>query len=164
MSDNQSEYQLVSKCPISHSIKIPTGIDSNNYIAIDHNWPSNKIDSIYKYNIDNDKWIKMDSFDNVKNIATFSAATLDVKRRILFLSQSKSVTQIELKNNNPIINDIHNTRIITTAPIIINNSLFIVGGFDSNSIWKWNLENKTFTKFSDTYNKIKIDAFGIINS
>eukprot|EP01084_Bolivina_argentea_P047356 87245_1 len=108
-----SEVQFLTKWisvqerPINRpcSIKIPTGIDSNNYIIIDHN-------SCYKYNIDNDKWIKIDGFENIKR---FSAATLDIKKGILFLFQSNSMTQIALKNNNPIINDIHDAEIHNSA-------------------------------------------------
>eukprot|EP01084_Bolivina_argentea_P284097 486766_1 len=117
MSTNQLSTTWISlkEFPVSiSSIKIPTGIDRNNYIVINHDFRLNKINCIFKYNIDNDKWIKMDSFDNVKNIEKFSVA-LDVKRQILFLSHFNSITQIALKNSNRIIHDIHDLEIHNSA-------------------------------------------------
>eukprot|EP01084_Bolivina_argentea_P284098 486769_1 len=172
MSTNQLSTTWISlkEFPVSiSSIKIPTGIDRNNYIVINHDFRLNKINCIFKYNIDNDKWIKMDSFNNVENISPFSAA-LDTKREILFLSHTDSMTQIPLKTNNPITNHTHDKlvadedNIHDSTTIIVNNSLFVVGGNYNNSILKWDLENKTLTKFSDMYNKRTGDVLGIINS
>eukprot|EP01084_Bolivina_argentea_P074525 135188_1 len=54
-------------------------------------------------------------------------------------------------NDSNINNYTHNTYISgasTTKSIILNDSLFIIGGHDNKSIFKWNVENKTLTKFS----------------
>eukprot|EP01084_Bolivina_argentea_P246909 413124_1 len=134
MSTNQFSTKWISliECPAS-KIHCPIGVDRDNYIVIDAKF---KINCIYKYDIDNDKWIKMDGF-NVENIQSFSAA-LDVKKQILFVSSHSCVTQIELNNNN-ITNHTHNVEMYMASAksIIINNSLFIIGGMDNNSIFKW---------------------------
>eukprot|EP01084_Bolivina_argentea_P202054 345271_1 len=144
MSTTQPSTQWISlkKCPIIDSIRIPMGIDRNNYIVIDYDSCSNKINCIYKYNIDNDKWIKMNSFNNVKNISTFSAS-LNVKRQILFLFHYNSVTEISLNTNHIIKYDTDDDGIdTTTKTITVNDSLMIVGGNNNDSILKWNSENK----------------------
>ncbi len=46
--------------------------------------------------------------------------------------------------------------------IVVNNSLFIVGGNHNNVILKWDSESKIFTQFSAMYNQIKIQEFGVI--
>eukprot|EP01084_Bolivina_argentea_P043721 80526_1 len=101
----------LTSCPSSNCIIVPTAMDKNNYIIIDycddHNlWGAKIIDCIHKYDIDNDKWIKINGFNNMENISSFSAA-FDVKKQILFLFRRDHITQIQL-NNNHIINDNHN--------------------------------------------------------
>eukprot|EP01084_Bolivina_argentea_P052955 97212_1 len=165
MSSNQSltRWAHLTSCPSIGSIHIPIGIDRNNYIAIDHNAGCNKINCIYKYNIENDKWIKMDCFNNVQNVSRFLAA-LDAKKQILFLVHHKSVTQMRL-NTNHICNDNHNAEIMSISnsnSIIVNDSLFVLGGSNGNSILKWNSETKTLTKFGDMYNKMQHSAYTVI--
>eukprot|EP01084_Bolivina_argentea_P009147 17103_1 len=132
-------------CPSSsfNRINIPTGADRNNYIVIHREL---NFIHMHKYNIETDKWIKM-GFNNRRNIKTFTSA-LHVKKDILYLLHRNSVTQIQL-NNNHISNDNHNkeiNRVSTSKIIIINDSLFIIGGQLNNSILKWNLENQTLLK------------------
>eukprot|EP01084_Bolivina_argentea_P155015 270176_1 len=143
----------------SNFVSLPTGTNANNYIAIDPYFScfSSKINikSIHKYNIDNDTWSTIDGCNDIQNISGFSAA-LHVKKQILFLFHKDSVRQIQLNNNN-INNYTHNNTIYspqTAKSIILNDSLFIIGGKSNNSILKWNLETKTLTKFSDMYNKM----------
>eukprot|EP01084_Bolivina_argentea_P131598 232258_1 len=130
--------------PSIDCIIIPTGMDTNNYLVIDRDFWCSKINCIYKYDIDNDKWIKIHGFNNIDNIMSQFSAALDVKKQILFLSQNDCVTQIQLNDNN-IRNDNHNNT--TSNPkysksIIVNNSLFIIGGSNYNSILKWDSKKK----------------------
>eukprot|EP01084_Bolivina_argentea_P123189 218314_1 len=125
-------------------MRIPFGTDKNNYIVIDWQFSSEKLNCIYKYNVNIDKWSKIDGLNNVPNISRCSV-TLDVKKQILYLIHTDSVSEIQLNNSN-ISNHTHNTTINrpqTTKSIILNDSLFIIGG--NNQLLKWNLETKTLT-------------------
>eukprot|EP01084_Bolivina_argentea_P119178 211337_1 len=84
--DNLTDYPI----SYSYAIDIPNGANGNNYIAIEH--CSKEIKCIYKYDVQTDKWIKMNGF---KNISYLSAA-LDVKKQILFLFCRDCLTQISL--------------------------------------------------------------------
>eukprot|EP01084_Bolivina_argentea_P055447 101656_1 len=168
MSDNNDDtkWSTLNSCPKIGYIHIPSGVDKNNYIAIDSNAGCSKINCIHKYDIDSDKWSKIDGLNNL-NMARFSAA-LNVKDQILFLSRNNYLTQIQLKNNN--INHYnHNIEIpklipypSTSKSIIRKNALFIVGGCDNNLMLKWDSQNKTFTKFVDMYNRMDCGLFGTI--
>eukprot|EP01084_Bolivina_argentea_P313314 542574_1 len=152
---------------IIHHMTVPTGVERDNYVIIDRDFNSNIIRYIYKYNINNDKWVKMDCIKNLnlKNVAEFSgSAALDVNKQILYLLHNEVITQICLKNGN-VNNYKHNTYIhcsSTTTIILLEGSLFAVGGTDSSSIWKWDIEKKTLVKFSHMYDKIVLDDFGIV--
>eukprot|EP01084_Bolivina_argentea_P307289 531102_1 len=164
MSASQSltSWVQLTSCP-TNTIDIPIGIDRNNYIVIDRNVESNKINCIYKYNIENDKWIKMDSFSS-ENVSHFSTATLDAKKQILFLVGHNTMTQMRF-NTNQISNDNHNAEIThhyNLNSIMVNDSLFVFCGGNGNSILKWNSENKTLTTFTDMYNKMEFGAFALI--
>eukprot|EP01084_Bolivina_argentea_P215233 365404_1 len=165
MSANKPTTKFVhlTSCPNTGYITVPTGIDKNNYIVIDTDIYHRKINCVHKYDVDNDKWIKIDGLNNIENMSYFSA-TLDVNKQILFLSRMNYITQIEL-NSHSIKNDTHNAMIqfpYTPKSIIVDNSLFVIGGRGNNSILKWNSQNKTLTKFSEMYNKMKIGSFGMI--
>eukprot|EP01084_Bolivina_argentea_P168891 292797_1 len=149
------------------TIRASTGMNQNNYIVIDYSWLLNKIKCVYKYDIDIDKWNSIDGIDNIANMTSFSAA-LDVKKQILFLFRRRYLTQIDI--NKVDTSDItHHTHNIPTnfasssRNIIVNNSLFVFP-YDNGtkSIWKWNTESKTFTKFSDMYNKKTFSVFTVI--
>eukprot|EP01084_Bolivina_argentea_P008956 16769_1 len=99
------------------SITIPTGIDRNNYIVMRNSWSWNKTNCIYKYDIDNDKWTKIDGFSDVQITSHFSAA-LDVNQQTLFLSQNECIMQMQLNNNN-IRTDTHNINIGGSSKSII---------------------------------------------
>eukprot|EP01084_Bolivina_argentea_P246908 413122_1 len=156
--ENSEKWKELSLYP-GKGLSVPNGIDKNNYIVIDYSDSlGKKINCIYKYNMDTDKWGKIDGFNNMENISNFSAA-LDINKQILFLLDKDCVTQIELKSNN-ISNYNYNfeiSRPFSLESIIINDSLFIVsvGNYQNNSILKWNSENKKFIKFSDICNKME---------
>eukprot|EP01084_Bolivina_argentea_P281395 481459_1 len=145
------------------SLIVPTGMDRNNYIIIDYAYWQGKMNCIRKYDIDNDKWIKIDGFNNMENIPPYFSAALDVKKQILFLSRHGCVTQIQLNNNNISNHNYNNKRddYLQSSSIAVNNSLFTIGAIH-HSIFKWDLENKTFTKFSDMYNKMRFGSFSMI--
>eukprot|EP01084_Bolivina_argentea_P168890 292796_1 len=157
---------LVSVGVIStiHELRASTGMDKNNYFVIDYLWVSNEINSIYKYDIDKDKWNPIEGINNIANVTSFSAA-LDAKKQILFLFRNGYLTQIDIDK----VHITHHTHNIPTNiasgsnNIIINNSLFVFP-YDNGtkSIWKWNTESKTFTKFSDMYNKKTFSVFTVI--
>eukprot|EP01084_Bolivina_argentea_P077090 139775_1 len=116
-----------------------------------------------------DKWIEMDININLENTSSFSissfSAVLNVKKQTLFLSRQNDFTQIQF-NNNHISNYNHNASIdleSSSQSIIINDSLFIIGGSGNNSIWKWHSETKTLAKYSDMYNKTKVSGFGMVH-
>eukprot|EP01084_Bolivina_argentea_P314237 544279_1 len=91
----------------------------------------------------------------------FSAA-LDVEKQTLFLCSKNNLIEVQLSDNH-ISNYSHNTSLPTASKSMIHNdSLFIIDGWNNHSIWKWNSENKTFTEFSDMYNKININSFAMI--
>eukprot|EP01084_Bolivina_argentea_P009082 17009_1 len=149
MSTNLSSTKWISlfDYPTNNSLFTPSGMDKDNYIVFDRTF--SKINSIYKYNIDNNKWIQMESFNSMTFGNTSSSrlsAALDVTKKLLYLFCPDILTQIQLNNNN-ITNHTHNIGMYTasTKSVIINNSLFIIGGNNNNSILKWNSENKTFT-------------------
>eukprot|EP01084_Bolivina_argentea_P080973 146650_1 len=101
MSTNQTStiWVNLASCPATEAMEIPTGIDRNNYIVMDNElYPSYKIKCIYKYNIDNDKWTKINGFNNIQNISAYVCASLDVKKQILFLWKPDQLTQIQLNN------------------------------------------------------------------
>eukprot|EP01084_Bolivina_argentea_P160571 279607_1 len=157
-------------CPIHCSLwngdtfVIPSGRDRNNYIVIGRDFLSHKIRSIHKYNININKWNKI-NLNNIQKYIPVSCTTLDAKKQILYLVHNDSISEMQLNNSN-INHHTHNTTINAVSPttksIILNDSLFLVGGSINNSILKWNLKSKTLTKFSDMYNKMKLSAFGFI--
>eukprot|EP01084_Bolivina_argentea_P207078 353396_1 len=161
------KWSYLVSCP-SNEVRIPTGRDGNNYIVMDR-----IINCVYKYNIENDIWIKID-FNNPEKMTTFSTAfstaldvkkqtafstALDVKKQILFLFTKHSIIQMTL-DYNYISNDNHK-KDYSAHSIVINDSLFSIS-HGSNSILKWNSENKTLTEYSVMYNKIKLDDYAII--
>eukprot|EP01084_Bolivina_argentea_P161842 281682_1 len=160
MSTTQPSAKWLSlmSCPADNLI-IPNGIHGNNYIIMDS---TNAINCMYKYDIDSDKWNKLNGFNNLENISIWSTA-LNTQKQTLFLFRLNYITEIQLNNNN-INNSNHNLLSDTESQsIIINNSLFIVGGGkNNNSITKWDSQTKTLTKFSNMYNNINIGLFGMI--
>eukprot|EP01084_Bolivina_argentea_P091299 164372_1 len=140
MSTNESWMGLTA-CPCLNRFIVPNGIDIGNYIAIDVAYT--QINCIYKYHTDTDKWNRIDGCNDIQKDKRVSAA-LDVKKHLLYLSNGDSVTQIQLNNGN--MND-YTTNIDTNYPstnstsIILNDSLFIIGGSENNSILKWDSES-----------------------
>eukprot|EP01084_Bolivina_argentea_P295208 508176_1 len=163
---SSTKYIHLASCPSSiNDITVPTTIDRNNYIVIDY---GDQCDCVYKYNVENDKWNKIyvatsSCFSFLDTSSCFSAA-LDVKNQILFLFRDNCMTQIQLNNNinNTKYNEICST--YSSKCTIINNSLFIVGGYYNKSILKWNSEKQALTKFSYMYNKMKLGYFGMIHN
>eukprot|EP01084_Bolivina_argentea_P174528 302316_1 len=103
MSTNQTstKWIKVASCHMTDKTGIPIAIDKNNYIVID--CEHGKMKCIYKYNIDNDKWITMYGFKGKGNIP-FRYASLDVKNQILFLLDHDTLAQIQLNNTNIVQN------------------------------------------------------------
>eukprot|EP01084_Bolivina_argentea_P249760 418259_1 len=154
MCANQfSTWMAITECPVTNydnHIRIPTGIDKNNYIAIENEWwlLEESVICIHKYDIDNNKWIKMDGVNNTE-IISYCCTSFDVKKQILFLLNRDQLTQMQLNNTNIIqhceSNQYNEINLTTSTKIIsVNNSLFIIGGFGghNDSIWQWNVENK----------------------
>eukprot|EP01084_Bolivina_argentea_P123191 218316_1 len=54
---------------ITDYMTIPIGTDKNNYIVIDWEFPSEKLNCVYKYNVNIDKWSKIDGLNNIQNIS-----------------------------------------------------------------------------------------------
>eukprot|EP01084_Bolivina_argentea_P052648 96705_1 len=124
MSDESSllKWIRLASHPSTELFCIPSGRDRNNYIVIHREVGDFEISSIYKYNIENDKWIKID-FDNTENIPAMSTA-LDIKKETSYSCHWDSVTQISLTNNH-ISNYNHNASIdleSSSQSIIINYS------------------------------------------
>eukprot|EP01084_Bolivina_argentea_P086280 155947_1 len=147
-SEVSTKWINLLACPITDYMISPTGTSRSNYIIIDRKYAA-RINCIYKYNIDTNKWNKISGLNNIQSIAQFSAlATLDVNKQILYLIDSDSVSEIQLNDGN-INNYTHNTTINVASTsitgIILNDSLFIIGGRHNKSIFKWDLENKTLT-------------------
>eukprot|EP01084_Bolivina_argentea_P151397 264245_1 len=97
-TESSATWVSVASFPGIGHIIVPTGTDQNNYIVIDGEYSSTEIETIYKYNVDANKWSTIDSFNN-QNILRFPSA-LDVKKQILFLFSFYSVTQIQLNSSN----------------------------------------------------------------
>eukprot|EP01084_Bolivina_argentea_P123188 218312_1 len=53
---------------ITGCMHIPFGTDKNNYIVIDRKF-SEKLNCISKYNVNIDKWSKIDGLNNIQNIS-----------------------------------------------------------------------------------------------
>eukprot|EP01084_Bolivina_argentea_P159878 278463_1 len=143
-TESSTKWMDLTTCDcVGTRISIATGMDKNNYICIDRSFLGDEIYCIYKYNIDIDKWTKIDGFNGMKNISAFSAA-LDIKKQILFLLHRRCLTEIQLNNSNHIRNYNHNntTNRWTSKSIVVNNSLFIIGGNNNNSVLKWNSQKK----------------------
>eukprot|EP01084_Bolivina_argentea_P288085 494417_1 len=154
------QWMHLTSCPAVGAVVVPTGANANNYIVIDRDFGCTKINCIYKYNTDTNKWNKLD-VNNIQTVSYFSAA-LDVHKQILFVVCDNQLTQIQL-NNNHINNCEHNIAIPWIAKsIILNDSLFIIGGYGHKSILKWDSESNAFTKFGDIHNEIV--SFGMINN
>eukprot|EP01084_Bolivina_argentea_P220702 373989_1 len=167
MSTNQSTEKWIHlTAPPSKTVILPNGVDKNNYIVIDWDWQSKKINCICKYNINTDKWTKINGCNDIENIPAFSAA-VDTKNQVLFLSYKGYVTQIHLNNGN-IHKNTYNVEANyvsgSSRSIIINNSLFVVGGIFNKTILKWNSEsqNKTLVKVCDMYDKINMYGFEMV--
>eukprot|EP01084_Bolivina_argentea_P086281 155948_1 len=111
MSATEASAKWINLCApdinISGFMTIPTGRDRHNYIVVDRWFLSRTINGICKYNINTNKWNKIDGLNNIQNISPFSA-TLDVKKQILYLIHRHSVSEIQLNNSN-IHNYTHNT-------------------------------------------------------
>eukprot|EP01084_Bolivina_argentea_P307285 531097_1 len=92
MCTNQDSIKWIelSSCPAGH-LSVPSGIDRNNYLVFDRDFWYTEINCIFhKYDFDNDKWIKINVFNNIENMSPFSAA-LDVKKQILLLFRKTSL-------------------------------------------------------------------------
>eukprot|EP01084_Bolivina_argentea_P091298 164371_1 len=147
-NETSEKWMDLAASPSVHDLVIPTGIDINNYFIIAYNASIQNINYIYKYNTDTDKWNRIDGCNNIQlqNMSEFKwfSAALDVKKHLLFLSERDYVVQIQLNNGN--MND-YTTNIDTNYPstnstsIILNDSLFIIGGSENNSILKWDSES-----------------------
>eukprot|EP01084_Bolivina_argentea_P294453 506622_1 len=151
MCTNQTstKWMAVTSCPtdIADDTHIPTGMDGNNYIVITCDWWDGKIQNVYKYNIDRNKWTQINGVNDIEHISV-GCASLNTKKQILFLLNCDMLTQIRLNSSNMILNyesTRHSEINITSSSrvIVINNSLFIIGGSNNDSILEWNLENKT---------------------
>ncbi len=146
---------------------IIVGIDQKNYIALQMQQSHKKtvkFINIYKYCIKKDQWniiCKINTFW----VYGFISATLDTKKQTLFLFGIDYVKAIQLKNKS--INNYSHPIIIPHIPegskcIITNKNLFLIGGWNNNSILKWNEQTKIFTKFCYMYNKMMIACYGLI--
>eukprot|EP01084_Bolivina_argentea_P230892 389515_1 len=146
------------------SITVPTGIDKDNYIVISCGTFGNGKNSIQKYDFNTDKWSTIDDLNDFNDVSSWTCASLDAQKQTIFLLYGNQLTQIALNSNQLCNNNLNTTVHFTSTSkcITVNNSLFVVGGTENNSILKWNSENKTFIKFSDMYNKKNIGLFGII--
>eukprot|EP01084_Bolivina_argentea_P316415 548462_1 len=98
MSTNESWIALTA-CPCLNCLIFPNGMDINNYFIIAYHPSIQKINCIYKYHTDTDKWNKIDGCNVIQRNEYVSAA-VDVKKHLLFLSDRDSVTQIQLNNGN----------------------------------------------------------------
>eukprot|EP01084_Bolivina_argentea_P120454 213516_1 len=148
MSTNEASAKWINllPCPVTDYITVPAGGDGNNYIVIDRNFYTKRLNCIHKYNINTNVWSKISGCNDTQNVSSFSAA-LDANKQILYLVHEDSLSQIKL-NDSHINNHSHNITINAvshTKTIILNDSLFIIGGAQNNSIWKWDLETKTLT-------------------
>eukprot|EP01084_Bolivina_argentea_P221311 374865_1 len=166
-----TKWISLSPCPISDSMTIPTGVDVNNYIIIDHK--VSKIHCIYKYNIHGNKWDEIPGSGNYHIQNPWFSTAIDTKTQILYLFGDNYFTQINTNSNH-----ISNIAIKTASSLgndivhkyqgfIINNSVFVlssVDAYDNRGILKWNAETNTLTKFSDMYYKTRITNFGIISN
>eukprot|EP01084_Bolivina_argentea_P107053 191440_1 len=61
-----AEWIPLTSFPHTYRTVVPSGIDKDNYIIIDYNMKHSIINSIDKYNINTDKWSKIDGFNNIK--------------------------------------------------------------------------------------------------
>eukprot|EP01084_Bolivina_argentea_P052327 96123_1 len=111
MSANEASAKWINllTCPITDLMTIPSGTDKSNHFVIDRLFSSKRINCIYKYDTNTNKWNTISGLDNIQNISLFSA-TLDVNKQILYLIHRHSVSEIQLNNSN-IHNYTHNTTI-----------------------------------------------------
>eukprot|EP01084_Bolivina_argentea_P264481 448013_1 len=125
-----------------HYITIPTGIDKNNYYV-------STINSIHKYNIENDKWSKINGLDNYHLCKQSRECTpaFNVKKQILFLLDSTDqLTEIQLNNQQiKTHNNIDINGVDMGKSIIIDGSLFIVGE-RVDYILEFNITTKQWAK------------------
>eukprot|EP01084_Bolivina_argentea_P210507 358273_1 len=168
MSTNElsTEWINLCACPITDYMTIPTGIDANNYIVIDRKFAANRLNCIYKYNINTNKWSKLAGLNVLKDFTRFNAA-MDVRKQVLYLFHSDYLTQIQTNSHyidnityDNAINKPQSVAMNNTTSIIINNSAFVFSC--GSDVLKWNPESQTVTKFCDMYNKILLNQFGII--
>eukprot|EP01084_Bolivina_argentea_P288086 494418_1 len=157
------KWMHLTACPAVGYVLVPTGANANNYIGIDRGSGCTKIICIYKYNTDTDKWSKIDVVNNIQTVPYCSAA-LNVHKQILFVVCDNQLTQIQL-NNNHINNYDHDAAVqrpLSAKSIILNDSLFVIGGWSNKSILKWNSESKAFSQFTDMHTKTGM--FGMVNN
>eukprot|EP01083_Nonionella_stella_P235483 828012_1 len=138
MSTNQTAEKWIHLTAFACDgyVILPTGTGKNNYIATGFN--HSKINSISRYNTNTDKWTKINHCNDIES-AIYENATFDVKKQILSLVCKCHITQIQLNNGN-MCNNTHDIETNGSTSIIVNNSLFIIGGVSNKSIFKWNSE------------------------
>eukprot|EP01084_Bolivina_argentea_P059148 107967_1 len=169
--ETSTKWHNLLACPATSFIRIPTGIDKNNYIVIEFDQKdvemsilTNNVISIYKYNTNTYKWNKITDLNNY-GVQHFSA-TFDATKQILYLFHTNSLTEIQISNNH-INNVIYNNtttelfqNLYNVTSIIINSSVFVFSSGDS-AVLNWNSESNTLTKCSWMYNNRKLDDFAI---
>eukprot|EP01084_Bolivina_argentea_P278132 475028_1 len=146
---------------IDNELVVPTGMNKDNFIALQIDENAERITSVHKYNIDTNKWKTIDVSDSLISCTSYTAAVVSDQNLLYFLYEnyliqmelnSKTVTQYLLSSEN-----YHN---YNSQCVILNNELFVIGGDKCHSISKWNAETKQLTPINNIYNKTKLDVFG----
>eukprot|EP01084_Bolivina_argentea_P303858 524704_1 len=137
----------------------PSGMDKNNYIVYEsmlYNLDE-KITRIHKYNIDIDTWSTFDGLNYVQSTVFCSL----INKGKLYLLKAKELTEIQLNTGNMIHHTLNTKMHLHSQLIIINNTLFKIGG---TSILKWDTNVNQFTWFSSMYCKKKLHGLVVLES
>eukprot|EP01084_Bolivina_argentea_P218974 371478_1 len=150
-------------CPTTHFLSAPTGIDKNNYIIIDHHF--SKINCIHKYDINTDNWLKI-NVSNQLEVSTGFTSTFNAKKQVIHIFSNNCLTYLQLTNNTIRTENVSNSSYIVSVSkiILLNNSLFLISGFNNSMILEYNIQTKVLSKFAHMYNESELCAFGLIYS
>ncbi len=169
-SSNLKQWNIVAACPMrKRGVLVPYGTNKDNYIVIQKNEDNYIV--IQKYNIETNEWNTITTTCKL-NLDHTNLPALDTKQNIIYfvhhnyiVHQILKLVQIELNLNNTITNHFilcKNNYDSSSKCISIKKDLFVIGGVESDSISKWNIETKELEHLTTINNKMMLHAHELV--
>eukprot|EP01084_Bolivina_argentea_P152799 266458_1 len=130
---------------------IPDGIDKDNFIVLAIDIYTYKVDYIYKYNINTNKWetsIKMDKH----NIEPYYVSYPVLHKNNIYFTDGECLSILNVTTKTITKHPCNRKFIDWSSKLaILNDELFVIGGNIRDSISKWNAKTKQLAVISKMY-------------